>query len=213
MIGNIESQPKEQPPHSCPAISFQHKGAFREVVLNGTSVLQNPAESDSQHHQYANSQWNRAASPDLGVWSWKPTRILLYSMLIHPSILGHGSWPSFAKQKTVHGNKTSGQNKWAMKLSKVTEGTVIPVWSVKSSSCLFSHGNQRPGKTPCRWKHNLAIIPPAAIENPLIYLDDIMSYSCSPALLSLFGGEREGGRRFPLSCTTTVFISSSCLIL
>lgn len=84
------------------------------------------------------------------------------------------------------------------------------LWKV---AVLFSDANQRPGKTPCGWKHNFIIIPQAAIENPLIYLDDIMSYSCAPAVLLLFGGEREGGWRFPLSCTTTVLSAadvSSC---
>lgn len=80
------------------------------------------------------------------------------------------------------------------KCKKLTERMAIPVWSVKSSRCLLSNGNQRQGKTPCRWKYNFTKIPQAAIENPLIYLDDIMPYSCSPAVLSLFrGGEKEDG--------------------
>lgn len=41
-------------------------------------------------------------------------------------------------------------------------------------------------RLPAGEKMCFTIIPQAAIENPLIYLDDIMCYSCSPAVLSLF---------------------------
>lgn len=95
-------------------------------------------------------------------------------------------------------------NSHAMKLEKVTERMAIPVWSMKSYR--LSDGNQRGGKTPCRWKHSFTIIPQAAIENPLIYLDDIMSYCCSPAFLG------KGGWRFPLSCTTTVLSAAGVIL-